>query len=275
RFVKVLPARHNVDEIQATVGRELRLAFVVEHPRDLPIELKALGLPHRATFDADLRSIVWRPTEAELGVYQVRVIASDGVKEASHTLLIAVVPNQPPVVGSLWFEAVVGQPSAFLIQTHDPEQSAVHLQVEDLPPGARYDANTARIRWVPTERQVGTHPFVVRASDGETTSVVSGQISVHAGRSAAGAQPEWTSYLLPGVGYFLYAPRNSDLASLYQGMSLELLLAAWIHRNDNEGPSHGRLYVNAEVLDAVDADLPLMFTYAAGLSLSFERNPQR
>src|SRR5690606_5926495 len=49
----------------------------------------------------------------------------------------------------------------------------------------------------------------------------------------------------------------------------------WIHRNDNEGPSHGRLYVNAEVLDAVDADLPLMFTYAAGLSLSFERNPQR
>src|SRR5690606_28662584 len=86
RFVKVLPARHTVDEIQATVGRELRLAFVVEHPRDLPIELKALGLPHRATFDADLRSIVWRPTEAELGVYQVRVIASDGVKEASHTL---------------------------------------------------------------------------------------------------------------------------------------------------------------------------------------------
>ena len=275
RFVKVLPARHNRDEIEATVGRELRLAFVVEHPRGLPMQVKALGLPHRATFDAQLRSIVWRPTEAELGVYQVRVVASDGIKEASHTLLIAVVPNRPPVVGSLWFEAVVGQPSAFLVQAHDPEQSAVQVQLDGLPPGARFDTESGRLRWVPTKQQVGTHSFVVRASDGQAVTVANGKINVLAGRVLTGELQEWTSYLLPGFGYSLYAPRNSDLADVYHGVNLEFLLAAWIHRNDHRGPSHGRIYLNVELLDAIDADAPLMFTYSGGLSLSFERNPQR
>lgn len=275
RFVKVLPARHNVDEIEATVGRELRLAFVIEHPQGLPMHVQALGLPHRATFDSNLRSIVWRPTEAELGVYQVRVVASDGVKQASHTLLIAVVPNRPPVLGSLWFEAVVGQPAGFLIQAQDPEQSAVELQVEGLPAGARFDSHSKRIHWVPTAGQVGVHPFSVRASDGQAVAVGSGQLSVHSGRAVAGESQEWTSFLLPGLGYSVYAPRDSEAADLFHGVNLKFLLATWIHRNDNRGPSHGQLYVNVELLDSTAEDLSLMFTYAGGLSLSFERNPTR
>jgi hypothetical protein len=53
------------------------------------------------------------------------------------------------------------------------------------------------------------------------------------------------------------------------------LLAAWIHRNDNRGPSHGRVYLNAEVLRSTHDDVSLLFSYAAGFSLSLERNPQR
>jgi hypothetical protein len=56
---------------------------------------------------------------------------------------------------------------------------------------------------------------------------------------------------------------------------LEFLLAAWIHRNNNRGPSHGRVYVNAEVLQSTRERVSLLFSYAIGFSLSLERNPRR
>ncbi|MFZ5469731.1 MAG: hypothetical protein ACOZIN_09865 [Myxococcota bacterium] len=54
---------------------------------------------------------------------------------------------------------------------------------------------------------------------------------------------EWESRLLPGLGYSTMFPVDSETFGVLHGPSLELALVAWIHRNENRGPSHGRLCV--------------------------------
>ncbi len=73
----------------------------------------------------------------------------------------------------------------------------------------------------------------------------------------------------------MYTPRNAAVGDVLHGLTLEIVIAAWINRNDNRGPSHGRVYINAELLDSDVKASPLLFTYSAGMSLSFERNPVR
>lgn len=274
RFVKVLPSRYDKDEIAVAVDQELRLAIVVEHPDGKAMQMQALGLPVRATFDRELRAVTWRPTEAELGSYQVRFVVSDGKREASRTILISVTENHPPVLGSLWFEVPAEQPATWFIEGRDPEFSPVTFSVEGLPKGASVDTSTGRITFTPERSQVGEYPIVVNASDGQKATSQRGTIAVRPAERTPSTGEEWTSFLLPGVGYSIFSPRDSA-KTVFHGLNLEVVVAAWIHRNDNRGPSHGRVYVNAELLNATGINVPLMFAYSAGLSLSFERNPQR
>lgn len=274
RFVKLLPSRYDKDEIAIAVDQELRLAVVVDHPDGKTLQMQALGLPVRATFDPQLRAVTWRPTEAELGSYQVRFVVSDGQRETSRTILISVTENHAPTLGSLWFEVPAGQPGTWFIEGKDPEFSPVTFSIEGLPKGASFDESTGRITFTPDANQVGEYPIVVHASDGQKATSQRGTIAVRATERPIAAGDEWTSFLLPGLGYSIYAPRD-DANTVFHGLNLEVVIAAWIHRNDNRGPSHGRVYLNAELLNATGINVPLMFAYSAGLSLSFERNPQR
>lgn len=274
RFVKLLPSRYDRDEITIAVDQELRLAVVVEHPDGKALRMQALGLPQRASFDPQLRSVTWRPTEAELGSYQVRFVVSDGVRESSRTVLISVAENRAPVLGSVWFETPAGQPATWFIDAKDPEMAAVAFDVEGLPKGAILDGETGRIDFTPENSQVGQYPIVVHASDGQKSATARGTIVVRPAEQAPSTHDEWTSFLLPGVGYSIYSPRDAA-STVFHGLNLEVVVAAWIHRNDNRGPSHGRVYINAELLNATGLHVPLMFAYSTGMSLSFERNPQR
>jgi hypothetical protein len=56
---------------------------------------------------------------------------------------------------------------------------------------------------------------------------------------------------------------------------MELVPYAWIHRNANRGPSHGRITVRADLLDSTHDDIGLALIYSVGLDLSIERNPYR
>lgn len=274
RFVKLLPSRYDKDEITIAVDQELRLAVVVEHPEGKALKMEALGLPVRATFDPELRAVNWRPTETEIGSYQVRFVASDGHRETSRTVLISVTENRAPTIGSLWFEVPAGQPATWFIDAKDPEFAPVTYAVEGLPKGATFETDSGRIVFTPEPDQVGEYPIVVQASDGQKTATQRGTIAVRQVERPVVEGDEWTSFLLPGVGYSIYTPRDSA-NTVFHGLNLELVIAAWIHRNDNRGPSHGRVYVNTELLNATGINVPLMFAYSAGLSLSFERNPQR
>jgi Putative Ig domain len=274
RFVKLLPSRYDKDEITIAVDQELRLAVVVEHPDGRALQMQALGLPVRATFDPELRAVTWRPTEAEVGSYQVRFVVSDGLRETSRTILISVTENHAPILGSLWFEVPAGQPGTWFIDGKDPEFSPVTFSVEGLPKGATFDESSGRITFTPDASQVGEYPIVVHASDGQKATSQRGTIAVRATERPPAPGDEWTSFLLPGVGYSIYAPRD-NAKTIFHGLNLEVVIAAWIHRNDNRGPSLGRVYVNAELLNATGINVPLMFAYSTGLSLSFERNPQR
>jgi hypothetical protein len=274
RFVKLLPSRYNRDEITLAVDQELRLAVVVEHAEGRPLQMQALGLPQRAHFDPELRSVTWRPTEAEIGSYQVRFLASDGVHETSRTLLVSVTENRPPNVGSLWFEIPAGHPATWFIEASDPEGEPLHFSAEGLPPGASLNEHTGQLAFVPKANQVGEYPIVIHVSDGQKVSTQRGTIAVLPAQRTPSEQEEWASFLLPGVGYSIYNPRD-HADTVFHGLNLELVVAAWISRNDNRGPSHGRVYLNAELLNATGLNIPLMFAYSAGVSLSFERNPQR
>lgn len=274
RFVKLLPSRYDKDEITIAVDQELRLAVVVEHPEGKALKMEALGLPVRATFDPELRAVNWRPTEAEIGSYQVRFVASDGHRETSRTVLVSVTENRAPTIGSLWFEVPAGQPATWFIDAKDPEYAPVTYTIEGLPKGATFEESSGRIVFTPEPNQVGEYPIVVQASDGQKATTQRGTIAVRQVERPAAEGDEWTSFLLPGVGYSIYTPRDSA-NTVFHGLNLELVVAAWIHRNDNRGPSHGRVYINAELLNATGINVPLMFAYSAGLSLSFERNPQR
>ena len=85
---------------------------------------------------------------------------------------------------------------------------------------------------------------------------------------------QWETFFMPGVQYSLWAPEARDELGVMQGVSIQYLIAAWIHRNNNYGPSHGRVYIDLDLLrSSVLSDLG--FIYSLGFSLSFERNPKR
>lgn len=274
RFVKLLPERYNKDEIIVAVDQELKLAIVVEHPDGIPVALEALGLPPGASFDPELHSISWRPTDAERGTYQVRLRATVGGAEASRSLILEVRGNQPPSISTVWLDAVVGERGQWSVGATDPEGGPVVVTVSGLPRGATADAD-GNIAFQPEPDQVGEHAFEVSVSDGKRTAARTAHIRVSAPPEPTTELDEWTSYWLPGVGYSVYTPRAAAVGDVFHGLALEIVIAAWIHRNDNHGPSHGRVYINAELLDSDVKARPLLFTYAAGLSLSFERNPTR
>jgi hypothetical protein len=56
---------------------------------------------------------------------------------------------------------------------------------------------------------------------------------------------------------------------------MEVVPYAWIRRNANRGPSHGRLTVRADLLDSTRGGVGLALIYSLGLDLSIERNPYR
>ncbi len=144
-----------------------------------------------------------------------------------------------------------------------------------VPRGASFDASTAILSFRPSEQDVGDHVVRVTASDGSLSTTQEFVIHVALASREQHELEEWQSYLLPGAGYALYVPRARQELGAFSGVELELLLGAWIHHNDNRGPSHGRIYLNAELLSSTHADMPILFGYSLGFSLSLERNPNR
>ncbi|HXS15685.1 MAG TPA: Ig domain-containing protein, partial [Polyangiaceae bacterium] len=146
-----------------------------------------------------------------------------------------------------------------------------------LPKGAELDETSGRITYEPTRSDVGEHPITVFASDGELTSRARYVMTVSDPALERDNEElnEWESYLQPGLGYHFYLPADQDNYAPFHGIDIQLSIVSFVHRNNNRGPSHGRFYLSARILHSTSKHLGPLFSYAAGMTLSMERNPKR
>lgn len=186
------------------------------------------------------------------------------------------------------FYVKLGETLRLTLRVNDPDGDPLSVRVVPLPAGATFDEESRTLVWTPNA--VGDQALRFVASDGKlessrtllirvarpeppTVKRPPPPVLVEGERPTENYERSWESFLLPGVGYSVYSPRGAGIGT-FSGINLEVVVAAWIHQNNNRGPSHGRVYVAAELLHG-PSEQPILFTYSFGTSLSFERNPQR
>ncbi len=277
RFDTVIPQEFNRPQIDVKHGARLEITFAISDPEGQPLSVRALGLPEGAEFSQETWTLRWTPRPDQVGLHALRVAASDGVAETSRALAIRVVENRAPVIIAAAHSRVpVGQPWRMQLAITDPDGDPLNVELVGLPKDATHLERENVVTWTPGEDQVGrVYRVTVKASDGQFTTTHQLTLEpVELSSDSASSRHRWQSFLLPGGGYSVYTPRDGSIGT-FHGVTLEMLIAAWIHRTNNRGPSHGRLYVNAELTNSTRGESPIMFTYNFGTSLSFERNPTR
>lgn len=190
--------------------------------------------------------------------------------------------NRPPewTLGASEEQVDTGGYLVLELRAEDPDGDPIRYTVTKLPPGAavrwqrqveqRRDGTEVRvhhprIEWEPGDGDAGVHEVRVTASDGTTTIEKVVYVTV---------AEEWETFLMPGLAYSAYQPADATLGTLH-GPSAELLIAGWIHRNENRGPSHVRIYANIGLLTSTESDVEKAVQGALGFDLSIERNPRR
>ncbi len=83
---------------------------------------------------------------------------------------------------------------------------------------------------------------------------------------------EYETYMMPGAQGAFYKP--SGVASPYVGGGFDLSIVRWSHQNNDYGPSEGNVFVRASLLTSKSSE-KILGIYEGGLTLSFERNPNR
>ncbi len=138
--------------------------------------------------------------------------------------------------------------------------------VINAPEGSYFDKTLREFFWAPSTDQNGDRlvKIAVRAGDVSDTAYL-----------ALRVEESWKSSLIPGMSYSVYAPVNAAELGVFHGASIEYLLVSWVARNNNRGPSHGRVFVKFDLLHSSDPDVSESFFYTTGLHLSMERNPRR
>jgi hypothetical protein len=166
----------------------------------------------------------------------------------------------------------VGEPLDLRISVTAPDRAPISFDAREVPPGMKLAASqegataTVTLKWMPRGADVGVHELTLNATDGATTLTKDVKIVV---------VDEWESWLLPGLQYSMFAPYSSSDYGTFHGISAEILIASWIHRNENRGPSHGRVFVDLDVLQSTHSGLGAAFNPSMGFDLSVERNPLR
>jgi len=179
-----------------------------------------------------------------------------------------------PAMYDPWIEVEVGELMRVTIAPSNNEVQRcwknMVIEVVGLPTGADYkyypERYSGEIIWKPTLDDAGSNEVIVRVKtdlDGWREYTYNLRV-----------RDEWETFWMPGVGYAVHFPVNKARYGMLHGASIEYLIAAWIHRNDNRGPSHGRVYLDIDLLQSTE-DLDPALAYHLGLNLSIERNPKR
>ena len=183
--------------------------------------------------------------------------------------------NRPPVWANESDEersVRVDETLEMRIEVGDPDKDPIKIDVAGLPAGMKIHRaggptfTGIELRWSPKSSDAGRHEISLTASDGQATITKTITVTVI---------EEWQSFLLPGLQYVVYDPAARATYGTFQGASAEILIASWIHRNENRGPSHGRVYVDMDVLKSSHEGMGAAFDLSLGFDLSIERNPSR
>jgi hypothetical protein len=122
------------------------------------------------------------------------------------------------------------------------------------------------VEWTPADGEVGTYELDLEVSDGRQTASRKVRLVV---------EEEINSFVMPGVGYVLYVPNNTDALGTFHGVSAQFNIWSFIHRNEKRGPSHGRMYIAFDLAASTKTNASALFEAAAGFTLSVEKNPSR
>ncbi|MBN1339718.1 MAG: hypothetical protein JXA03_10365 [Bacteroidales bacterium] len=85
----------------------------------------------------------------------------------------------------------------------------------------------------------------------------------------------YEAYFMPGLGFSLYTPKETDSTGLFNGITVNYLIYSKMYQNDKPGPSIVRFYTKLSIMKSDDKEIKDLFCYSVGLSFSFEKNPKR
>jgi hypothetical protein len=133
---------------------------------------------------------------------------------------------------------------------------------------AKADTDGIDVRWVPTERDVGTHRVRVdvREADGEITPPKIVRVIV----DERGHQ-----LFVPGAVGALFVPNDVSRYGAFMGGGIEVVIYSFTNQGSMFVPSHGRFYLDALVLGTAATGIDPMFTGALGFDLTVEQSPGR
>jgi RHS repeat-associated protein len=118
--------------------------------------------------------VSWTPLNEHVGNQTVRLRVSDGALTSDQEFILNVVnTNDAPVITSSPLRvAVTGEPYSYAVIASDPDVGDVLVfQLEQGSGDAAIQASSGVLSWLPTEAEVGDHPFriAVRDAAGATT----------------------------------------------------------------------------------------------------------
>ena len=187
-------------------------------------------------------------------------------------------PDKPTLEVYVPERLEVGEPERISISARDPAGTHLTVTATDLPSGATLELDPPQkqgcettvhgtIIWTPTYDDLGKHTVRFTATtDRDKVEVV----------QVAEVVEEFRSFMMPGLQYSVYLPKAMTGTGGFQGASAEFLLDSWVHRNENHGPSHVRIYADLDLLVPVNSTVRgNLYSYTLGCDLSIERNPKR
>ena len=159
-------------------------------------------------------------------------------------------------------------PVRFTVRANDADNDPLTYSLSGLPKGAKAEASegSVQVSWSPTADDLGVYKVIATVSDGKTKTERIIKIVV---------EDEHESYFMPGLGYSLWVPGDVKTYGVFQGVTIEFLGVRWVHQNDKRGPSHGRLYLDFDVLFSTNNTVDPAFMPLLGFDLSIEKNPAR
>jgi RHS repeat-associated protein len=157
------PIISSIPAYQAAEGATYRYQVAARDPEGGPVRFELGASRPGMTVEATTGLITW--PNAQFGDHTVTVVAFDDQDaRATQSYLLAVQPNQPPVIRAIADRSVLaGAQFAYDVWASDPDGSLFDLTFElaESPAGMTIDSR-GRILWTTTDADVALSPFTVR-----------------------------------------------------------------------------------------------------------------
>jgi len=157
-------------------GETVLVVITASDPDGSPVTLSAITstLPANAQFNVvspGVGNLSFAPTFAQAGIYNVLIVATDGTKSDTVTIVLTVndAGNQLPILAAIGNKT--GKellPISFSATASDVDGLAPILTLSPLPTGATFTDNNnggANFNWTPSDVQAGTYNLTIYAED--------------------------------------------------------------------------------------------------------------